>query len=52
MPDDVFAEFLHKDISFQIIAAVYEVHNVLGFGFLESVYQKASHAAMRPRIKK
>ena len=41
MPDDVFAEFLHKDISFQIIAAVYEVHNVLGFGFLESVYQKA-----------
>ncbi|MFA7061627.1 MAG: GxxExxY protein [Pedobacter sp.] len=41
MSDDVFAEFLHKDTSFQIIAAVYEVHNILGFGFLESVYQKA-----------
>lgn len=41
MADDVFAELLHKDTSFKIIAAVYEVHNVLGFGFLESVYQKA-----------
>jgi GxxExxY protein len=41
MSDDVFAEFIHKDTSFQIIAAVYEVHNILGFGFLESVYQKA-----------
>ncbi|MFA7061630.1 MAG: GxxExxY protein [Pedobacter sp.] len=41
MSDDVFTEFLHKDTSFQIIAAVYEVHNILGFGFLESVYQKA-----------
>jgi hypothetical protein len=34
MSDDAFAELLHKDTSFQIIAAVYEVHNVLGFGFL------------------
>jgi GxxExxY protein len=41
MSDDVFGKFLHRDTSFQIIAAVYEVHNVLGFGFLESVYQKA-----------
>ena len=49
MPDDVFAEFLHKDISFQIIAAVYEVHNVLGFGFLESVYQKALVKELRRR---
>ena len=49
MPDDVFAEFLHKDISFQIIAAVYEVHNVLGFGFLESVYQKALVKELRLR---
>ena len=41
MSDDVFVEFIHRDTSFQIIAAVYEVHNILGFGFLESVYQKA-----------
>lgn len=41
MSGDSFGEFLYKDTSFQIIAAVYEVHNVLGFGFLESVYQKA-----------
>lgn len=49
MPDDAFAELLHKDISFQIIAAVYEVHNVLGFGFLETVYQKALEKELRSR---
>jgi GxxExxY protein len=49
MSDDVFADFLHKDISFQIIAAVYEVHNILGFGFLESVYQKALEKELRLR---
>ena len=31
MIDDTFTELLHKDISFQIIAAVYEVHNILGY---------------------
>ena len=49
MQDDTFAELLHKDTSFQIIAAVYEVHNVLGFGFLESVYQKALEKELRLR---
>ena len=49
MSDDTFAELLHKDTSFQIIAAVYEVHNVLGFGFLESVYQKALEKELRSR---
>ena len=35
------SEFLLKDTTFQIIAAVIEVHKILGAGFLESVYQKA-----------
>lgn len=30
-----------KDLSFQVMAAVFEVHNELGPGFLEAVYQKA-----------
>ncbi len=34
-------EFLFEDESRQIIGACYEVHNTLGHGFLESVYQEA-----------
>ena len=34
-------DIIYKDLSFQIMAAVFEVHNVLGSGFLESVYEKA-----------
>ena len=31
----------HKDITEKIIGAAFEVHRVLGYGFLEKVYQKA-----------
>jgi len=34
-------EILHKELSFAIVGAAMEVHNVLGSGFLEVVYQKA-----------
>ena len=34
-------ELLHKDITEKIIAAAFEVHRVLGYGFLEKVYQRA-----------
>ncbi|NLG36332.1 MAG: GxxExxY protein, partial [Lentisphaerae bacterium] len=34
-------ELLHKDITEQIIGAAYEVYRVLGYGFLEKVYQRA-----------
>ncbi len=31
----------HEDITHKIIGCAYKVYNVLGFGFLESVYRKA-----------
>jgi GxxExxY protein len=34
-------EFLHKDITGQIIKAFYKVYNELGYGFLEKVYLNA-----------
>ncbi len=35
------AEFPHKEITEAIIGAAFEVHNQLGYGFLERVYQRA-----------
>ena len=31
----------HKDLTAKIIECAYKVHNALGFGFLEAVYQNA-----------
>lgn len=31
----------HADVTEKIIGAAFEVYGVLGYGFLESVYQKA-----------
>ncbi len=31
----------HENITEAIIGSAYEVHNILGYGFLEKVYQKA-----------
>lgn len=31
----------HEDITEAIIGSAFEVHNILGYGFLEKVYQKA-----------
>ncbi len=32
---------VYKELSYQIMAAVFEVYNTLGFGFLEKVYERA-----------
>jgi GxxExxY protein len=31
----------HEDLTSKIIACAYKIHNTLGFGFLEAVYQNA-----------
>jgi len=33
--------YLHSDITDKIIRAYYNVYNILGFGFLEKVYEKS-----------
>ncbi len=42
-------ELLHKEITEQIIGAAFEVHKVLGYGFLEKVYQRAMVVELRAR---
>ena len=39
----------HQDITEQIIGAAFEVYRVLGYGFLEKVYQKAIQVELRLR---
>lgn len=39
----------HKEITEEIIGAAFEVHRVLGYGFLEKVYQKAMQVELKLR---
>jgi len=41
--------FQHEKITEQIIGAAFEVHGILGYGFLEKVYQKAMQAELIQR---
>lgn len=34
-------KFLHKELTYQIIGAAFEVQKVLGYGFLEKIYENA-----------
>lgn len=43
------SEIVCKDLSFQVMGAVYEVHSVLGHGFLEKVYENALLRELRLR---
>ena len=38
---------LHSDITQKIIKAFYNVYNILGYGFLEKVYEKAMMIELR-----
>ena len=40
---------LYPELSFQIIGCSFEVHNSLGFGFKESIYQKALALAFKEK---
>lgn len=40
---------LYKELSYQIMSAVFEVHNILGPGFLEAVYEKALLSELKRR---
>ena len=40
---------LYEELSKDIISAFYEVHKVLGFGFLENVYQNALYKELISR---
>jgi len=40
-------EYKHADLTKKIIGVFYDVYNELGFGFLESVYQRAMAMALR-----
>lgn len=42
-------EYLHSDITEQIIGAAFEVHKTLGPGFLEQIYEKALANELRQR---
>jgi GxxExxY protein len=43
------ANFPHAELTNAIIGAMFDVHNDLGFGFLESVYVNALVVALRER---
>lgn len=43
------AVFLYGDLTHQIIGAAFEVYKVLGYGFLEKVYQNALLEELRLR---
>ncbi len=43
------AKLLHHAITEQIIGAAFEVHRVLGYGFLERVYQRSLQAELLRR---
>ena len=43
------AKIIHKELSYEIMGAAFEVHNALGAGFLEKVYENALMIALRKR---
>ena len=42
-------EFLHKELTDQILKVFYKVYNELGYGFLEKVYQNSLYLELKKR---
>jgi GxxExxY protein len=42
-------DFSLQPVTQQLIGAAFEVHNILGFGFLEKVYQRAMQVELQTR---
>ena len=42
-------ELVHQEITEQLIGAAFQVHRVLGYGFLERVYQRAMQVELQAR---
>lgn len=42
-------ELEHSDVTEAIIGAAFEVYKILGYGFLEKVYQRAMHVELQQR---
>jgi GxxExxY protein len=42
-------QFLYGEVTQEVIGAAFEVHRVLGYGFLEKVYQRAMQVELRLR---
>ena len=40
-----------EPITRELIGAAFEVHNVLGYGFLERVYQRAMQVELEPKLQ-
>jgi GxxExxY protein len=40
-------KILYKDLSYKVVGLAMEVHNKLGYGFLEKVYEKAMMVLLR-----
>ena len=46
---DCGRDFSLEPVTRQLIGAAFEVHNILGYGFLERVYQRAMHVELQAR---
>ena len=46
---DLYFMLIHEELTKGILAAFYEVHHTLGFGFLENVYQNALYNELTKR---
>lgn len=42
-------QLVHQDITEQVIGAAFEVHNEMGYGFLERVYQRSMQVELEIR---